>query len=540
MGLSCAGPLSDGCNELGTCAVVDAGDGRAGDVRTEGAADVATDGCDPTMDPKDAPCGLDDAYGVFVASSAGVDEGPDAGEGGVDSGSGDGSMSAPYATITQALANLGSKTRIYVCDGLYSEQVNVTTAVSLFGGLSCAAGSSGPVWTYVVGGSAQVTSPSPAYALSVTGVSSGVVTVEDMSFTAADATAAGTSSIAALVAFSSVNLARVSFSAGSGANGVAGAYGAMIPNWSGSAPAGGAQVWTTVNGLFGPVSGGAGGVNDCMLFGSSAGGDGGLGCVGGVGTAGTSIPQAPVTTPGRDGLPMGPVDGGPAIAANDPGADGVPGDGGVAAPAQLYGTLSPSGWTPSAGGDGAPGNPGQGGAGATDPVLNQCTVSTPDIGGGGGGAGGCGGGGGQGGGGGGASIALASVESTVDLADCTLLAAAAGTGGAGGGGQDGQAGAPGGDDKGFSGLHAAGGAGGNGAGGSGGAGGIGGISAGVVESGSTITVDPTTSNTPGSPGAGGTAGPGGRYSPGILMTGMDGNSGAPGSPGTFVKVLSLM
>jgi hypothetical protein len=544
LGLSCAGPLPDTCDELGTCGPgdagpFDAGDGRGANAMTDGAADVAMDGCDPTKDPKDEPCVLDNAYGVFVASPVGVDGGTDAGEGGLGSGSGDGSMSQPYSTIAQALASLGNKTRVYLCNGLYGEPVSVTTAVSMYGGLSCAAGSAGPVWTYV-GGSAQVSSPSPAVALSVTGVSSGVVTVEDVSFAAPDATAPGTSSIAALIAFSSVHLVRVTLSAGSGANGAAGAAGSMNPNYAGLAPAGKAQVWTTVNGLFGPVSGGAGGVNDCKQLGSSVGGNGGLGCVGSVGTAGTSNPQAPVTTPGRDGLAMGPVDGGPAIAANDPGADGVPGDGGVAAPAQIYGTLSPSGWVPSAGGDGTPGNPGQGGAGATDPLLNQCTVATQDIGGGGGGSGGCGGAGGAGGGGGGASIALASVGSTIDLTGGTLLAAAAGTGGQGGAGEDGQAGAPGGDDSSFSGLHAAGGGGGNGAGGSGGAGGIGGISAGIVESGSRITADPTTNTKPGSPGAGGTAGPGGRYSPGILMTGMDGHPGASGSAGTAVAVLSLM
>lgn len=90
---------------------------RSGPTPGRIATDAATDRvvCDPTMDPKDAPCALDDAYGVFVASSAGVDEGTDADEGGLGSGSGDGSMAQPYSTIGEALANLGSKTRIYVC-----------------------------------------------------------------------------------------------------------------------------------------------------------------------------------------------------------------------------------------------------------------------------------------------------------------------------------------------------------------------------------------------------------------------------------------
>jgi hypothetical protein len=49
--------------------------------------------------------------------------------------------------------------------------------------------------------------------------------------------------------------------------------------------------------------------------------------------------------------------------------DSVAADGGVAAPAHIYGTLSPIGWVASAGAVGAPGNPGEGGAGATDALF---------------------------------------------------------------------------------------------------------------------------------------------------------------------------
>ncbi|MGO9834122.1 MAG: DUF1565 domain-containing protein, partial [Polyangiaceae bacterium] len=480
-GLSCAGPVADTCEELGTCTTAARADASADGAADAGTADVSAEGlCDPTADPKDEQCVLDDAYGVFVAVPLDGD-GPDGGEAGTPSG--DGTMSQPYATITQALANLGSKTRIYVCNGLYSEQVNITAAVSLFGRLSCAAGSSGPVWTYDVGGSAQVTSPSAGVALSVTGVSSGSVTIEDLSFTSPSATAPGGSSIAAWIASSSVSLQRVTLSAGSGANGAPGADGSMATNYAGLAPTGGPQVWSDTSGLFGAISGGPGANNQCLLSGSSAGGQGGLGCSAapgspGLGTAGTAIPEAPVTVPGRDGLPMGAVaavDGGATVtvSANDPGADGLASDGGVAALAQAYGSLSMSGWTPSAGGDGANGDPGQGGAGATDPLYGRCGTPAQSLGGGGGGAGGCGGSGGQGGGGGGASIALAIVASTVDLTGCVLSTGAAGTGGAGGAGQDGQAGGLGGDASFGSNPHAPGASGGNGAGGSGGAGGTG-------------------------------------------------------------------
>jgi hypothetical protein len=445
---------------------------------------------------------------------------------------------------------MAGKSRIYLCNGVYAEQVSITTAVSVYGGLLCAPGAASRVWSYV-GQSAQVTAPPAAYALFVTGVQQGSVTIEDVSFTAIDATGPGTSSIAALIASSSVRLERVALSAAHGANGAPGADGARNPNYTGAAPTGGSQVsaGTTGSGSFN-VAGGAGALNHCTLFGMSAGGDGGLGCGGdggtsGLGSPGSATPPAPVTMAGRDGLPRGtilPDAGGAPTLSDDPGADGVAGEGGAAAATQDYGSLSAGGWVPRPGGAGSPGDPGQGGAGATDPLYGQCGTSSQSVGGGGGGAGGCGGAGGMGGGGGGGSIALASVASNVTLTACSLNTAAGSTGGAGGAGQDGQGGAQGGDTS-FPSAHASGAFGGNGAGGSGGAGGTGGISVGVLASGSTIVMDDATTQKArlGPPGAGGAAGPGGRHaSAGALTTGADGNSGAPGSAGTSVALLKLM
>jgi hypothetical protein len=560
LGLSC-GPLPETCAELGTCAVAvgDAGPEAAPDTCAElgtcavavgdagpEAAEPFADGpveqtCDPTKEPKDDPCVLDETYGVFVSADL-PSSADDSGEGGSEGGQG--TRSQPYTTIAQALANLGGKQRVYVCNGFFGEQVSITSPVSMYGGLSCDG-----VWSYVGGSAqsgAQVVSPSPAYALSVAGLDAGSVTIEDMSFASPGATAPGSSSVAAIIVSASVRLVRVTLSAGSGADGGAGADGNADPNYLGAAPAGGAQAWTTLNGQFSPESGGIGSVNQCTTFGASAGGNGGLGCAASaaMGTAGRSKPEPPVTTPGQDGLPMGAALAGDAGVAlgNDPGADGQAGIGGTAAPSQVYGTLAAGGWTPSPGGSGAAGSPGQGGAGATDPLYGQCAVAAQDIGGGGGGAGGCGGAGGQGGAGGGASIALASLGSTITLTTCTLSASDSGTGGAGGAGQDGQGGAAGGDDMSFSGMHAAGAAGGNGAGGSGGAGGTGGISVGILEADSTVSIDmPTSASTTlGAPGAGGAAGPAGRHGAGALTTGTDGNAGASGSAGTALAVLRLM
>jgi Protein of unknown function (DUF1565) len=537
LGASCSGPLSDACGELGTCAPSPSADGGA---------DAS---CDLTKDPKDEPCVLDSAYGVFVAPAAGSDAG-DAETSGAESADPDGTSDKPYPSIGQALANLGGKSRIYVCNGSYEEQVSITAPVSLYGGLSCAGGSAGRAWSYV-GQSAQVTAPPSGYALFVTGVQQGSVTIEDVSFAASDATAPGASSIAALVVSSTLRLARVTLSAGKGADGVAGADGLAAPNYTGAAPVGGSQVSAGPPGSGTlTIAGGAGAINQCAVSGMSAGGDGGLGCGGdggssGLGSPGTAMPPAPVTMAGRDGLPRGTIlvdAGDAAILIDDPGADGVAGAGGIAAAAEDYGTLSASGWVPSPGGDGSPGDPGQGGAGATDPLYGECGTSSQSVGGGGGGAGGCGGAGGKGGGGGGGSIALASVASNVTLTACALNASDGGTGGAGGAGQDGQAGGQGGDTS-FPSAHQAGAAGGNGAGGSGGAGGTGGISVGVLASGSTIASDGSTTETArlGSPGAGGAAGPAGRHgTAGSQTTGVDGTAGAPGSAGTSTALLTLM
>jgi hypothetical protein len=544
--------LFDGCTGGGTCADLEtcpvpdasttdvATDGgfEAGDAIQEDASSTQdTHVCDPKSDPGDDPCVLDDALGVFVSASA-----PDGGSGG---------KADPLKTITLGIAKAANlnKSRVYVCGGSYKEQVVLDSAhdgVSIYGGLACLDGWS---WT---GAQTQVTAPTSLYALRLDSLAKSA-DIEDLTFVAPDAigqdaAGAGNSSIAAFVHGATVNLRRVVLIAGKGADGASGADGTSRPNYTGPAPAGGAQVWTTISGLFSPISGGDGGTNQCTVFGSSAGGKGGLGCAsaagvqGGAGSAGTANPQPPVTAAGRDGLPKGMTmvgDAGAAmmVTANDPGADGVARDGGVAA--QDYGILSPSGWMPAAGGDGAPGGPGQGGAGAADPLYGQCSVAQPSLGGGGGGAGGCGGAGGKGGGGGGASIALASVDSTMSLTDCILSTSAAGSGGAGGAGQDGQPGGAGGDVSGASQLHAVGGAGGNGAGGSGGAGGTGGISVGILYLGSMIQSDMATTESTrlGVPGAAGAAGPGGRHPP---PTGVDGHSGARGSAGTSVGSLRLM
>jgi hypothetical protein len=498
-------------------------------------------GCDPTMSPKDDPCVLADAYGVFVAPAS---------AGGNDMG--DGSMARPFATLGKALST--SPSNVFVCNGTYAESLAVTAAVRLYGGLSCPGDGGAAFWAYA-GGVAAVNAPSPAStALTVTEIGDGGVTIEDMLFSAPDqpqegwdpATGNGTSSIAAFIADSTVLMSRVTLVAGAASDGAPGSDGVTMPNYpvladGGADPAPSGTVPTEAELEAGP--GEPGGSAVCANGTSSTGGSGGSVSGGGSPSASVAISSgsaglaassgSPGDPNGAGGsVPVGPVapipsDGGTFDAGcqGNPGTNGSAAPGGTAAPA--FGVLALSGWTPSAGSDGQTGGTGQGGGGGSGYGVSTSSAWTlyPGC---GGAAGGCGGTGGTGGRGGGASIALASVDSVVALSSCTLHAGRGGNGGAGGSGQSGQEG---GDSSGNAGqgIPCPGGAGGSGAGGSGGAGGTAGLSAGILYTGSAPAVDSATLIVPGlagsagQPGAGGAAG----ATPGIAT----GNNGTPGDFG---------
>ncbi len=525
----------------------DTGNGRDGAMAAgqDGSADAPPDGptapaCDPTAEPKDAPCTVDDAYGVFVATS------------GDDTASG--TKARPLKTITAgiALAVQAHKPRVYVCQGDYVEQVSLDAqhdGVGLYGGLDCING-----WTWSSASAVQVTAPTPLYALRIESTTQPVV-VEDMRFTAPaasghDASGAGGSSIAAFVhAASPVGLRRVTLASGPGADGAAGADGMTTPNYPTSAPTAPPGTGFEASGPMGIGSGpaGVGGVNQCLLFGSSAGGSGGA--VGDMpntsvswpGVTGTALPAPPATAPnnglGGQSIPDGVSTNASGVCAptsqGSPGANGVAGLEGSAAAS--FGTLTSTAWAPSAGGDGQPGTPGQGGGGGggTGTQVSQ----EGQLGGDGGGAGGCGGSGGKGGGGGGASIALVSIDSAITMVGCTLAAADAGNGGAGGAGQAGQGGGAAGTGVGIDGCTA--GAGGNGAGGAGGAGGTGGISVGISFHGTLPSYDGATQISVGKAGQPGAPGAKGAHGVGVSSTGSDGAAGAAGLAGTALLILSL-
>jgi hypothetical protein len=455
--------------------------------------------CDPTKSPHDDPCVIDNAYGVFVSAS------------GRDGATG--TMADPLRTLGQGIAAaLQRSGRVYVCQGTYTEQVVLDAqhdAVSLYGGLDCAAG-----WRWT-GNPSQAQASGERFALRVDATTKPVV-VEDMAFSVQDATGpddagVGQSSIAAFVSHESAGLTlrRVVLSAGNGADGASG-RGPPPTNWY-SPDAGDLQG--------NAPDGGTGGVAKdckCQVWGDTAGGAGGnagdLAGDGGPGVASPPAnPQGLSDGTGGAGYPAGTL--GSCVGGRE-GANGqsraLAADAGPVAP----GVLSLGGWSPSAGADGLAGNPGQGGGGGGGGRTG---------GGGGGGCGGCGGAGGLGGAGGGGSIALLVLDAVLDVQETMFVTRRAGNGGNGSAGENGSA-------AGVGNVGACGGGGGgNGAGGQGGGGGAGGISVTVLSSAaSRITIDSASKLSTGQAGLGGTPGDGGAAGGSQAADGMLGIKGPDG------------
>jgi hypothetical protein len=425
--------------------------------------------CDMTKDPKDQTGCLDNRVGVFVDAANGKD-------------SNAGTKEAPFQTIGKALTSTGSLTRVYVCEGIYPEDVSITPPVdgiSVYGGFKCIA------WTYT-GNQPQIGKSQMALKVAAT---TKAFTLQDLLFHSADGAGASPSSMGGLVANATgaVTINRCNFVSGVGLVGADAAVGA---NYSGAI----VQSDPKIQGH--DASGNAGGqlqtcANLCTDTIASTGGQGGAG--GGAPSGGSG--GAPSLGGGAGGIAGQPC------AGTGTGGDGTnqPTVGIDAVSPTVVGTLSDTGWaTGSAAGgkNGAPGQGGGGGAGASS------------GGGGGGGCGGCGGGGGNGGSGGGASIAFASLSSTVAITNSQFHASDAGNGGKGGAGQVGQMG-------GFAGNKAGngclGGNGGNGSAGGTGAGGIGGLSVAILYKGTQPTTDGATNGNmavgkAGTKGVGGKAG----------------------------------
>ena len=159
---------------------------------------------------------MDGVYGVFVSATTGQDTAI-------------GTKLQPVKTITEGIAKAAQlgKSRVYVCNGSYAEQVSLDAqhdGIGLYGGFDCGRG-----WAWDGdAGATQVVGPGALYALRVDATTKSIA-IEDLSFTVPDATGqdstgAGNSSIAAFVSNESagVNFQRVGLRAGAGAGGSGG------------------------------------------------------------------------------------------------------------------------------------------------------------------------------------------------------------------------------------------------------------------------------------------------------------------------------
>lgn len=435
------GSPSGGTNaagESGAGGVAPGGGGAGGEAGTGpggGGAGGTTSECEEPEGEADLiaqPCLVNEGHAIFVAPT------------GSDAASG--TRKAPLKTIKRALAlataSPGKAVVACAAASPYDEAVAVTSGVHLYGGFGCP--DSDTPWVYDERQRTRVAPKTQGPALEIRAVAE-KVSVEDFEFQAADAVAAGTSSVAALVVDSpEVMLRRTRVSAGdaaSGIDGVAGAKGSDGKDVGGATQKGidaGCEAEETARGGTWPAS-----ANIC----GSVGGNGGPANRGALGVAGDpGSPLTHVTPASGDTLENGGARAS-AISNDEDASDGGPGapgdPGSVGSPASDNGTFTDTGYvTASAATNGTDGFPGQGGGGggaSNAKDFATCIGASGGV----GGLGGCGGKGGTGGGAGGASIALLSWNSGVTLDFCTLIAGNGGNGGVGGNGGLGGLGKPG-------------------------------------------------------------------------------------------------
>ena len=470
---------------LDKATISEGGGGAGGDGGAGGTGGTTTS--DPTCVPANIGAPVSGDCGVFVSSSLGSDDTSDPARGRPDK---------PYATIGKALAESGGKP-LYLCAESFSEAIALSEDATLYGALDCTNGANG--WAYV-GATTKTTWTASASATPLHLVTGARATLEDVTLEAADASTAGSSSIAVIAeAGTQLDLLRCDVRAGQGANGADGdaAVGTGTAGVNGD---GGTDGCTSDAAQVG----GSGGQLTCegATPTNVAGGDGGNGTKNMTGGAGS--PGIPLGSMGIAGFGQG-VNVDCATDGNGgEGAAGMSGERGAGAPMAL-GTLSPAGYVGAPGGDGLPGKPGQGGGGGGGGKV--CTNGKAGPSGGGGGSGGCGGAGGKGGQAGGASIGIVSLGAKLTLDAVTITTKAGGKGGSGAAGQPGGTGGAGGtpgtaEAGGNPATACVGGTGGSGGQGGKGGGGKGGPSIGVAHTGDAPSTTAATITT-GAPGAGG-------------------------------------
>ncbi len=463
--------------------------GAAGVGGLGGAAGGANDGgkCDPSGAPRDNPCGVTDALGVFIDAQNGNDN------------TGNGSRAKPFQSfaVGAAAAAAGGK-RLFACAGTYAESVTLDTGdkgLSIFGGFDCTS------WNWT-GKRTEVRPGTPGPALKLDSAQN--VLVEDIDFRSEDASNHGESSIAVIIASSeSITVRRGKIHAGSGGPGPD-AVTPSTPVADGAPGNGGTAAACLQASPGGPTA-----ITTCGVAARLHRRQGrrrrqgfrerwrGRRRHAGSGRRRRRRRREGGRLELRPGRQRRHGQG--RRARHGRRRRGVEGHSRARAATRASPAMH-----------GGPGNPGQGGGGGGGAKAAgglACTILTSyGASGGGGGGGGCGGGGSPGGGPGGSSIAILSIASDVAIEGATVEASAGGNGGKGAAGQPGGNGGTlgaGGGGKSGSAAGCAGGAGGRGGAGGPGGGGAGGHSLGIAYTGSVPLVDATSNVTFGVAGTGG-------------------------------------
>ncbi len=493
----------------------------------------------------------DPAHTLFVAPTG-------------DDTNGNGTTSAPFATISKAVSSSTSTFNVIaVAAGTYNETVGYSTGAT---SLTIRGGYSGSSWLRAAPGTNTVTingqgSAGPANAQSMVGVfvgpgfnaalqqltinSGAPATTRNLTPGSAYAVLVngGSAGGTATTITNSVIAASPGQPGLNGTNGTSPLFGCV---GSAGTPQ---STSTTAACTPGPTN-----------LGTSDGGSGGAGAPSGAnnGAAGGNGGDYTSGTPGSGGAggifsPITQAIGGQGGAA---GAAGIAGVGGISDPT----TGVTNNWSASNGTFGGVGGVGVGGGGGGGGYSGAS--STAGASGGGGGGGGLGGQSGEGGTGGAGSFAIWAFNTSIAVTGSTLTVALGGTGGhgnTGGTGGKGGSGGAGAKNNGNGGDSAGGGGGGGGGGSGGTGGGAGGPSVVIVHrgTGSTLTTS-VTNNLPtsttvgltngaggGAGGAGAAGGNGGNSggtgtgTGGAGTTGATGNTGADGNPGQNGLVCDL-
>jgi hypothetical protein len=378
--------------------------------------------------PRDSSAPIDDACGIFVSSSLGVD------------GEGASSKAHPFKTLAAATLAAGkAKKPVYACAETFTEALKVTSEVAIYGGLDCK-----KAWAYDGTTKSRLTALPDDIPLTLTQAATSVQ-LFDFTVQARDAMLDGGSSIALLANQVMASFTRCDLGAGNGKKGLDGTppTESVGPNIS-SDPA--IRGNDGVNACASTTKSLGGTYKDNMFCPTSAsnfgpvGGDGGDGEQA-TGDDGYSTTATPYTAQGGKGQMVdNPTwDCVSYLGYGTSGKSGMPGkDGAGATGVNSLGIIGASGYTGVVGGEGMPGQPGQGGGGGGGAKGKTACAGAS---GGGGGAGGCGGHGGTGGKAGGTSIALMSLGASLSFEYVNVML---GSGGAGGDGSEAQGGGSGG------------------------------------------------------------------------------------------------